>query len=128
MIVFSRKKNESIVVSGTDDTEVIISIVEIRDDKVRIGVVAPREMAVHRSEFHQTPQGESHQKASQSIINTLRAELRQSKKDMERYRSLLAQLAAEPWRDVTSEQLKQEASEAKGIQDILLSLDQASAA
>jgi carbon storage regulator len=48
MLVLSRKKNESIVI---DDT-IIITVVEIRGDKVRLGIQAPKEVPVHRSEVH----------------------------------------------------------------------------
>jgi carbon storage regulator len=46
MLVLSRKKNESIVVNDT----IVITVVEIRGDKVRLGIEAPREVAIHRSE------------------------------------------------------------------------------
>ncbi|MBA4019145.1 MAG: carbon storage regulator [Pirellula sp.] len=46
MLVLSRKKNESIIIN--DDIE--IAIVEIRGDKVRLGVEAPKEVPVHRKE------------------------------------------------------------------------------
>ena len=46
MLVLSRKKNESIIV---DDT-IVITVVEIRGDKVRLGIEAPREVSIHRSE------------------------------------------------------------------------------
>lgn len=46
MLVLSRKKNESIVV----DDSIIITVVEIRGDKVRLGIEAPREVPIHRSE------------------------------------------------------------------------------
>jgi len=47
MLVLSRMKNESIVIgNGT----VTITIVDIRGDKVRIGVEAPRDVSVHRQE------------------------------------------------------------------------------
>ena len=48
MLVLSRKKNESIVIN--DDTTV--TIVEIRGDKVRLGIRAPKEVPVHRQEVH----------------------------------------------------------------------------
>ena len=48
MLVLSRKKNEKIVV---DDT-IEITVVEIRGDKVRLGVNAPREVTVHRQEVY----------------------------------------------------------------------------
>ncbi|MFN9717363.1 MAG: carbon storage regulator CsrA [Planctomycetota bacterium] len=46
MLVLSRKKNESIVINDN----VVITVVEVRGDKVRIGIEAPRDVAVHRQE------------------------------------------------------------------------------
>jgi carbon storage regulator len=46
MLVLSRKKNERIVI-GKD---VLVSVVEIRGDKVRLGIEAPREVRVDRQE------------------------------------------------------------------------------
>jgi carbon storage regulator len=48
MLVLSRKKNESIVI----DERIVITVVEIRGDKVRLGIEAPREVSVHRSEVY----------------------------------------------------------------------------
>jgi carbon storage regulator len=48
MLVLSRKKNESIII----DQEIRITVVEIRGDKVRLGIEAPKEVPVHRSEIH----------------------------------------------------------------------------
>ena len=49
MLVLSRKKNESFSI-GLD---ISVVVVEIRDDKVRLGIDAPREVPVHRSEVLQ---------------------------------------------------------------------------
>ncbi len=49
MLVLSRKKNESIVI----DDNIVLTVVEIRGDKVRLGIQAPKEVPVHRSEVHQ---------------------------------------------------------------------------
>lgn len=49
MLVLSRKKNETIVV---DDT-IRVTVVEIRGDKVRLGIDAPREVSVHRQEVYE---------------------------------------------------------------------------
>ena len=46
MLVLSRKKSESIVINNN----VVITVVEVRGDKVRLGIQAPREVPVHRKE------------------------------------------------------------------------------
>ncbi len=48
MLVLSRKKNESIVINN----DITIVVVEIRGDKVRLGVEAPKEVPVHRQEVY----------------------------------------------------------------------------
>jgi len=51
MLVLSRKKNEVIVI-GEGENEVRLMVVEIRGDKVRLGIEAPRETPVHRQEVY----------------------------------------------------------------------------
>lgn len=46
MLVLSRKISESIIIAGN----IRVMIVEIRGDRVRIGVEAPKETPVHREE------------------------------------------------------------------------------
>ena len=48
MLVLSRKKNESIVINN----DITIVVVEIRGDKVRLGIDAPKEVPVHRQEVY----------------------------------------------------------------------------
>lgn len=48
MLVLSRQKNETIVIG--DDIQ--ITIVDIRGDKVRVGIVAPKSVQVHRKEVY----------------------------------------------------------------------------
>ncbi|MFO0905606.1 MAG: carbon storage regulator CsrA [Pirellulales bacterium] len=48
MLVLSRKVNEQIVVDGN----ITITIVDIRGDKVRLGIEAPLHVPVHRGEVH----------------------------------------------------------------------------
>ena len=54
MLVLSRQKNESIMVGD----EVEITIVDVRGDKVRLGITAPREISVHRKEIYEAIQRE----------------------------------------------------------------------
>ena len=49
MLVLSRKKNESIIIND----DITIVVVEIRGDKVRLGVEAPKEIPVHRNEVYE---------------------------------------------------------------------------
>ncbi len=48
MLVLSRKKNESIVIND----DVTVTVVEIRGDKVRLGIEAPKTTTVHRQEIY----------------------------------------------------------------------------
>jgi carbon storage regulator len=54
MLVLSRQRDESIMIG--DDVE--ITIVDVRGDKVRLGITAPREIPVHRREIYDTIQRE----------------------------------------------------------------------
>ncbi len=53
MLVLSRKKNESIVINN----DITITVVEIRGDKVRLGIVAPKDVPVHRQEVYEAIHG-----------------------------------------------------------------------
>lgn len=48
MLVLSRKKNECIVINN----DIMVTVVEIRGDKVRLGIVAPKDVPVHRQEVY----------------------------------------------------------------------------
>ena len=54
MLVLSRQKDESIMIG--DDIE--ITIVDVRGDKVRLGISAPRKVSVHRKEIYEAIQRE----------------------------------------------------------------------
>ena len=58
MLVLSRQKDESIMVG--DDVE--ITIVDVRGDKVRLGITAPKEIPVHRREVYEAIQREKGEK------------------------------------------------------------------
>ncbi len=50
MLVLSRQREETIMIG--DDIE--ITVVDIRGDKVRLGISAPRQVQVHRKEVYET--------------------------------------------------------------------------
>ena len=58
MLVLSRKKNESIIIND----DITIVVVEIRGDKVRLGVEAPKEVPVHRNEVYEAIRRNQQQK------------------------------------------------------------------
>jgi len=55
MLVLSRKKNESIVI----DDRIVVTVVEVRGDKVRLWIKAPKEIPIHRTEIHEAIQREN---------------------------------------------------------------------
>ena len=66
MIVLSRKRDESIMIGD----EIEVFVVDIRGDRVRLGVKAPREITVHRKEvYDKIASDRSNQKFAESLAN-----------------------------------------------------------
>jgi carbon storage regulator len=63
MLVLSRQRDESIMIG--DDVE--ITIVDVRGDKVRLGITAPKHIPVHRREIYDAIQREKAQKAEAEV-------------------------------------------------------------
>jgi carbon storage regulator len=59
MLVLSRQRDETIMIG--DDVE--ITVVDIRGDKVRLGITAPRQIQVHRKEVYDAIRRENEQAA-----------------------------------------------------------------
>jgi carbon storage regulator len=55
MLVLSRQRDESIMIGDT----IVVTIVDIRGDKVRLGINAPSEIPVHRQEVYEAIQREN---------------------------------------------------------------------
>ena len=53
MLVLSRRRDETIMIGD----EIEITVVDIRGDKVRLGITAPTRIAVHRKEVYESDQG-----------------------------------------------------------------------
>ncbi len=49
MLVLSRHRDESIIIGD----DIVITVVDIRGDKVRLGIDAPKEVPVHRREVYE---------------------------------------------------------------------------
>jgi carbon storage regulator len=48
MLVLARKKGESIVING----DITVTILDIQGDRIRLGIVAPKDVPVHRQEVY----------------------------------------------------------------------------
>jgi carbon storage regulator len=51
MLVLSRRRDEQIVV-GEGESQVVITVIEVRGDRVRIGVEARKDIEIHRKEVY----------------------------------------------------------------------------
>lgn len=62
MLVLSRKKMEKIVIGD----KIVITVIEIRGDRVRLGIEAPQEIPVHRNEVQENIRKEAEREAAQA--------------------------------------------------------------
>jgi carbon storage regulator len=62
MLVLSRRVGESITIGD----DVVVTVLEVRGDVVRVGIAAPRSVAVHRSELLAELESSNQQAASPS--------------------------------------------------------------
>jgi len=62
MLVLSRQRDESIIIGDN----IVITVVDIRGDKVRLGIEAPTEIPVHRQEVYEAIQRENARAAEES--------------------------------------------------------------
>ena len=49
MLVLSRQRDETIMIGD----DILVTVVDIRGDKVRLGITAPKEITVHRKEVYE---------------------------------------------------------------------------
>jgi len=67
MLVLTRRINESIVIN--DDVSVLV--VEVRGDRVRLGIEAPKDVAVHRKEVYDVIKESRPDKSAKRMGNRL---------------------------------------------------------
>lgn len=67
MLVLSRKVGQTIVIDGG----IRVTVVAVEDDRVRLGIEAPREVAVWRQEIYQAIQEENRQAAGSDLDTAL---------------------------------------------------------
>ena len=59
MLVLSRTRDESIIIGDN----VVVTIVDVRGDKVKLGIEAPQDVSVHRREVYEAIRRENQQAA-----------------------------------------------------------------
>jgi len=70
MLVLSRQRDESIIIGDN----IVVTVVDIRGDKVRLGIQAPPEITVHRREVYEAIQREKKMKQDQGSTTPERTE------------------------------------------------------
>ena len=67
MLVLTRKENESIMIGN----DIEVKILDLRDNQVKVGIVAPRSVAVHRREVYLAIQAENAEAAMPAQVDGL---------------------------------------------------------
>lgn len=67
MLVLSRKQDEFLVITAPDGMEIRIVVVRIGQDKVRLGISAPREVIIDRQQIHERKQRDKAKNVSKPI-------------------------------------------------------------
>ncbi len=69
MLVLSRHRDESIMIGD----DVVVTIVDIRGDKVRLGIAAPQDIPVHRQEVYEAIKRENQRAGKLELSDTKQA-------------------------------------------------------
>lgn len=123
MLILMRKAGESIIIN--DDIE--ITIVRTKDDKVHLGVTAPKETLILRKEAADGLPGITVDDSAQ-IIQQLSKELQTARIEATKYKSLLHDLFRSEWNDVTQKDLDEARQSDFDANQIIQELMQGSAA
>ncbi len=67
MLTLSRRKNEAIII----DNNIEVSVLEIRGDQVKIGISAPKEIAIYRKEVYKQIEEENRKSVDGETMNKL---------------------------------------------------------
>jgi carbon storage regulator len=67
MLVLTRREDESIMIGD----DIIVKVLDLKENQVKIGIVAPRSVAVHRQEVYEAIQAENAQAASVTRVDDI---------------------------------------------------------
>ena len=83
MLVLSRQRDETIMIGD----HIEITVVDIRGDKVRLGITAPRAVQVHRKEIYETVKRENAEASCTRMdgLDEVDRNLKRLRPDLDRY-------------------------------------------
>jgi len=64
MLVLSRQRDEDVIITTPEGREIVVTVVEVRGEKVRLGLVADKEVAIHRREVKEAIERENARKVA----------------------------------------------------------------
>lgn len=128
MLVLSRKPGDSIII----DDCIEVMVIQIKDDKVRLGLLVPPNIPVHRKEVHDALHGGEAVREEQDAygleIRKLARELEASRKETLKYKTLFMQLVSSEWLSVTAADLEEARNSDFNIEDMIEELRRSSGA
>ncbi|MCC6156045.1 MAG: carbon storage regulator CsrA [Candidatus Hydrogenedentes bacterium] len=60
MLVLTRREDESIMIGD----DIVVKVLDLKENQVKIGIVAPKNISVHRQEIYEAIQAENAQAAA----------------------------------------------------------------
>jgi len=67
MLVLSRQRDESIMIGD----DIVVKVLDLKENQVKIGIVAPKNISVHRQEIYEAIQAENAQAAAAGSMDTI---------------------------------------------------------
>lgn len=77
MLVLSRYKDQSIYIGD----DIVVTIVDVRGDRIRLGIEAPPTVAVHRQEIYEAIQKDKQSPTSRSVVSKISRETDDPKRE-----------------------------------------------
>ncbi len=67
MLVLTRREDESIMIGD----DIVVKVLDLKENQVKIGIVAPKNISVHRQEIYEAIQAENAQAAAAGNMNDI---------------------------------------------------------
>lgn len=67
MLVLTRREDESIMIGD----DIVVKVLDLKENQVKIGIIAPKSIAVHRQEIYEAIQAENAQAAAPGSVENI---------------------------------------------------------